>query len=129
MFGFSLVPTAERQLSAQRIADLTSLLARAESELLYWRQRADDERERADRQLDTVMQQNGLPEVTPTVRREHAQRAEAAKDEVDKHLVETAEMFSESFDANDDLNWIDPDLREAAAGWMETARAARKDKT
>lgn len=128
MFGYKIVPTREIQLWEQRVADQLNMLNRMETELGYWQTRADEERQRADRLNDVVMQQNGLPDVTPTVIKAKAEFASKNEAELHKHEAEVAEMFSDNFDGSDELNWIDPDLQEAARGWMETAKQARDAK-
>lgn len=126
VFGLKLIHKAELKAREDRVAEMKWALERMESELHYWRDRADEERNRADRLNDVVMQQNGLPEVTELRVREGKEKIEQGRAELEKRQEELSEMFSDSLDQSDDLNWIDPDLRAAAEGWMEQAKVARE---
>lgn len=125
MFGFKFVHTSELKLAEARVADLQNMLGRMEEELTYWRGRADEERERADRISDADRVDRGLNEVSATTLTEKKAKSVQVDTELHEHETELAEMFSESFDSEDDLNWVDPDLAQATAGWMEQAKAAR----
>lgn len=125
MWGFRVIHEREMEASRKQLEMTQNMLERMESEMHYWRTRADEERERADRLNDTVMTQNGLPDVTPTVRREKKVREEKLDSIIQARQEELSEMFSDSFDSEDDLNWIDPDLKAAAQGWMDEAKKAR----
>jgi hypothetical protein len=123
MFGY--VHKSRLELAEARVVDLQNMLGRMEKELTYWRGRADDERERADRIADADRLDRGLNEVSSTVLGEKKAKSVQIDADLHEHEKEVAEMFADNFDAQDDLNWVDPDLAVTAAGWMEQAKAAR----
>lgn len=125
MFGFKWVHESELKLTEERLTDLRNMMNRMESEVSYWRDRADDERQRADRISDADRLDRGLNEVSATVLTEKKAKSVQVDEELRTHQTELAEMFSESFDASDEMNWIDPDLAEVARGWQEQAAASR----
>ena len=133
MFGLitrdKLVQTEARlKLAEDRLADAQNLLNRMEVELHYWRERADDERVRADRIADAERVDRGQSEVSEPVLRVKRKDQAKFEAEVEKQQKELAEMFSDSFDGEDELNWVEPELREAASKWMETAKQERAER-
>jgi hypothetical protein len=91
-------------------------IARLDREVEYYRRRYDEALERSDRQLDGILAQSGLPEVTATTKRENAERVEKAKTEIDEHENELKEMFSESLNEMAEYdNLMLPDELQAEA--------------
>jgi hypothetical protein len=86
------------QLMNSRIEvnEANKLIERLNREVEYYRRRYDEALERSDRQLDGILAQSGLPEVTATTKRENSEREEKAKTIIDEHERELKEMFSES---------------------------------
>lgn len=90
----------DRELKAL-VAELNAAkeyIRKCEALIEHERQRIDAERERADRTTDALLQQNGLPATTATVRREldiaEADAIEKRKD----YAKELQEIYGESMD-------------------------------
>ena len=106
------------QLMNSRIEvnEANKLIERLNREVEYYRQRYDEALERSDRQLDGILAQSGLPEVTATTKRENAVREEKAKTQIDEHENELKEMFSESLNEMAEYdNLVLPDELQAEA--------------
>ncbi len=102
MLGWRLIRDSEialgRQLTETRVASLVAELQaerayskKCEALIEHERERIDAERERADRLADTVLQSNGLPAVSTTVRKEEAAieaKAEVRRTDFAKELLE-----------------------------------------
>jgi hypothetical protein len=109
MLGWSLLRDAElalrqeindRELKAL-VAELNAAkeyIRKCEALIEHERSRIDAERERADRTTDALLQQNGLPATTATVRRElEIAEAEANEKRAD-YQKELYEIYGESMD-------------------------------
>lgn len=81
-------------------------IKRLEREVEFYRTRYDEALERADRQLDGILAQAGLPEVTATTKKANAERDEKAASAVEKHLAELNEMFGESLDQMEEYDQL-----------------------
>ena len=88
--------------------------------LLEWTQRKYEEAlERADRQLDGILAQAGLPEVTATTKREFVERGKAYAEENEKRKVELAEIFAETIGQVEEFDHLGlPDELKAEADKM-----------
>lgn len=71
-------------------------IARLEKQLELVERKYEDALERADRQLDGILAQQGLPDVTATVRREKRKHEDEQDQESKKKELEIAEIFAES---------------------------------
>lgn len=142
MFGFRLIHASELEKREKEydlglrayekeIALLNKHISMLDNELAYYRNRAEDERQRADRLNDALMQQNGLPEVTSTVKRERADDRDRAKEEFERRQQQIGEIYAEEMNTNYDdegLELLPPDLAEAAQALMgEVKKTAKKD--
>lgn len=78
------------------IARLNEYVVKCENLIDHERNRVTDERERADRVNDALLQQNGLPASTATVRQEQAEYQTKADDAFEKRRKEFEEIYSES---------------------------------
>lgn len=127
MFGFKIVHSALLALADEKLAAANQLSERLERELSYWRKRADEERERADRAQDALNLQNGLPEVTATGVSERSKREREAEDAFDKRQKEIAEIFADEIDAMGEIEKLElpEEMREAAAKFMSISDAKK----
>src|SRR5574337_722178 len=107
MFGFKLIHEAELErihreheleLRAKgvELAETKRRAELAESNATYWERKAEEFLDRADRQLDGYLQQNGLPQVTTTGKRESKEQQDVELQEFEKRQKELQELFSES---------------------------------
>lgn len=100
MFGWKVMSETEFTLRmtffSERLADARAENAKLTRLVEYWQERADAERIRADRQLDGLLQQNGLAPVSETTHREIRERKEANADEIAKQDKYLTEMFAET---------------------------------
>lgn len=139
MFGFRLIHHAElEKIYAEhglelRVADseiqlLRKHLEMLDKELAYYRHRADDERQRADRLNDALLQQNGLPETTSTVIREKTARKDAAEQEFERRQEFIGEMFAEELHTTYDEEGLElpTDLAAAAQELMGQVQSDAK---
>ena len=142
MFGFRLIHRAELEKIDRehdlllRVADNEIKLVRKHMEMLdkelaYYRTRADEERQRADRLNDALLQQNGLPETTSTVIREKAERKNAADEEFERRQQYIGEMFAEELHTNYDEEGLEDlglpaDLAAAADQLMGQVKSDAK---
>jgi len=136
MFGFKLIHEAELEklhreqeleLRAKDV-ELKVTLRRAEAAektAEYWEGKAQEFLDRSDRQLDGFLQQNGLPQVTTTARKEAKQGRDEAEAEFERRHKEMAEIFADSINTLHDVEGLElpPDLAEAAKGLMEGVKA------
>lgn len=83
-------------LAKERLADAQAKIASLDRLIEYWQERAEAERIRADRQLDSLLQQNGLPPVSETVNNEIHERRKVTDEQITEQEKFMAEMFSES---------------------------------
>lgn len=90
-----------------------------EKELVYWRERADQERERADRLHDGLLTQCGQLPVTEVVRHESVERRAAAEEMFDQHKRELDEMFAEIVNPEE----LPDELKADAARMIEDGAA------
>lgn len=138
MFGYKLVHDAELEylaashnLAIQERDNLISMLNKQlemlEKELAYYRERSEDERQRADRISDALMQQNGLPEVTNTTRRDRKDQQEAVDQELEKRRGELQEMFAETMNTTYTEEGLElpDDLAEAAQQMLDKAKGKK----
>lgn len=109
MFGWALLRDSEvalqRQLTETRVASLVAELNAAkeyarkcEALIEHERARIDAERERADRTTDALLQQNGLPATTATVRHEQQIADDEATEKRKDYAKELIEIYGESMD-------------------------------
>lgn len=92
------VAQAEIRHRDNEIGQLKAYIAKCEHLIDHERQRVTDERERADRVNDALLQQNGLPASTATVREEQAQNQKTLEDAFEKQRREYAEIYSETIE-------------------------------
>lgn len=130
MFGWKLLRESEIELQQALHDKELSILqlkldqakewaGKLERQVEYWQQRADDERERADRVADALNLQNGLPEVTSTVKRERKAAKEEVKQDDLQQERQIAEMFAESVGTDFDMEGLElTDELKAAAEKM-----------
>lgn len=106
MFGWMLVREREVDLEAQmavlerraveaELAKAKEYIATCERVIDIERGRVQQERERADRLNDAILQQNGLPNVTSTGLTEAAIAEEKQKDIRDEQLRQFAEISAD----------------------------------
>lgn len=88
-------------------------LSLLEKEVAYWREKADQERDRADRLHDALLTQCGQLPVTEVVRQEVSERRSAQESAQDRHQNELQEMFAESLEEGGVE--LPPDLQADAA--------------
>lgn len=128
MFGWKLVREAELKLTSdlceERQTTVRSELnvakaqiERLESQLLKTELKYEEALERSDRQLDGILAQTGLPEVTATTKRDHDKKEQKTLDQEDKHRNELNEMFGESLEELEryDHLGLPSELQEEAA--------------
>lgn len=130
MFGWKLIRESEIELQQalhdKELAILQLKLDEAarynvklEYQVEYWQERADDERERADRVADALNLQNGLPEVTNTSKREKVAAKKDEKAEAERQEKQIAELFAESVGTDFDMEGLElTDELKAAAEKM-----------
>lgn len=87
--------TKNEHLQAE-IARLNSYITKCENLIEHERGRVTDERERADRVNDALLQQNGLPASTATVRADQAQEQAKIKDAYEEQMKQLAEIYGET---------------------------------
>lgn len=87
--------TRNEHLQAE-IERLKVYIVKCENLIDHERQRVTDERERADRVNDSLLQQNGLPASTATVRLEQAEQSDKIKSEFERQMKELQEIYSET---------------------------------
>lgn len=87
--------TRNEHLQAE-IERLKVYIIKCENLIDHERQRVTDERERADRVNDSLLQQNGLPASTATVRLEQAEQSDKIKSEFERQMKELQEIYSET---------------------------------
>lgn len=85
----------------ERLAELREYVTKCESLIESERGRVETERKRADRQIDRILQQSGLPPVTETTIQEDAERSSTISDRYAEQLRQEAEIFSETATALD----------------------------
>lgn len=108
MFGW-------RWMHQREIDALTSQIAKLEKLAEYWQRRADDERDRADRLNDGLLQQNGLPATTNTVRRESESERDRMKTEQEHRMREVAEIYGETNGMMEEMGLeLPPELKAEA---------------
>lgn len=103
ILGWKLVRTRELALEREKYeiekASLALECVRLKHYISKCENLIDAERERADRQLDSLLQQNGLPPVTRTVRDEQAREQADADAKHAEHMKTLAEIGRESMDS------------------------------
>lgn len=100
MFGWKIVHEsvlrAERALDDGRLADARAKITELTRLVEYLQERADAERIRADRLLDSLIQQNGLPPVSETTHNEIKERVKASDKQIEEQEKFMREMFAET---------------------------------
>jgi IS4 transposase len=123
MFGWRLIRAEELSLRdrlfTSQIQALKDALSKAEEysrkcERLidHERERIDSERERADRSVDALLAQNGLPAVTTTVRAEHSAEDKAAAAKQKSYSDMLGEIYGETLA---DMELEQPEPEELAS--------------
>lgn len=102
MFGWRIFRETEFEM-IMRLADTKLSHSEQDNRKLerlveYWQEREEAQRVRADRQLDVLLQQNGLPPVTETVTNEIAERYTATQKERDEQDRMMKQMFTETIE-------------------------------
>lgn len=92
------VAQAEIRHRDNEISQLKAYIAKCEHLIDHERQRVTDERERADRVNDALLQQNGLPASTATVREEQAENDKKLQDLFEKQRQDYAEIYAETLE-------------------------------
>lgn len=104
---------SEKAALVAEIALLKEHVARCERVIDIERQRVENERERADRLNDAILQQNGLPNVTSTGLNEQAKLEEKRRSEQEQRLREVIEIGADQLNNLYDMSGVElpPDLQ------------------
>lgn len=122
MFGFRLVHQSELEMKDLQISTLQQQLKTAQFLAEHWEKRFEESLERADRQLDGFLQQNGLPQVTTTSRKESLEDRKKSQDDFERQMREMGEIFSDQMNTLHDAEGLElpPELAEDAKKMMGT---------
>lgn len=109
-----------KNASLQREIDrLQAYIVKCENLIDHERERVNDERERADRVNDALLQQNGLPASTSTVRAEQAEIQSKIEDAFEKQRQEFNEIYAETIE--DTITDSDLSLSQEVQDLLKTA--------
>ena len=117
MLGFSLVHTSQLEALRSELVSAREYAVKCERLIEHERERIDQERERADRIADSILQSNGLPPISATVIHEQQEQDKILAGRRADYLRQMDEIYGESIDEllEDGADPIPEALTEIAA--------------